>query len=66
MRGNQSAAGNLGPCWNKTYEEIGADFTRAYLGQGSPPYTEWELDKMHRFWRRIGKQVSKGSKVTGR
>lgn len=66
MRGNQTAAGNLGPCWDKSYQEIGQDFKRAYLGQGSPPYTEWDLDQMHRRWRRIGRQVASGSKVTGR
>jgi hypothetical protein len=66
MRTNQNAPGNLGFCGNKTHQEIGQDFTRAYRGQGSPPYTEWDLEQIHRRWTRIGKQVAAGAKITGR
>lgn len=64
MRPNRTGPGNLGYCAGKTYQEIGWEFERAYLGQGG--LTQHDLAQMHRRWQRIGKQVAAGARITGR
>ena len=63
MRPNQNTPGNLGSCVGKSYDEIQRNYIQAYTTYG---LTAWDLIQAHKRWRRIGKQVAKGAKITGR
>jgi hypothetical protein len=64
MRANKTSPGNLGYCGDSTYDEIQKNYIRAY--QGVAGLTAWDLVQAHKRWKRIGSQVAKGARITGR
>lgn len=45
----ESNPGNLGDCRNKSYRQMLADYRRVYGSR----YTDYELEQMHKRWKRI-------------